>query len=116
MSIAAIETATANPEYLVLIVKIVMVLTMAYKIASSRELALIFEAQVAVAARGNDRCVEVDQMRVVIGIALRAANAMRVMTSIAGRILAANVLVMLSEALVIQDAVAAVAAIAECII
>ena len=89
---------------------------MAYKVTGSRELALILEAKIAVAARGNDRCVEIDQVRVVVDVSLRVADAMRVMASIAGRILATNVLVVLSETLIIQNTIAAMAAVAECVI
>ena len=55
-------------------------------------------------------------MRVVGKITLRAADPMRVVTSIARRVLAPDMFVVLTETLVAQNAVPAVAPVAERII
>ena len=93
-----------------------MILTMAYEVTGSRELTLVLESEVAVTARGNDRRIEVDKMRIVRRIPLITANAMRVMTDIARGIFATNMLVVFLEAFVIQNTVSAVAAITQSII
>ena len=55
-------------------------------------------------------------MRVVRRSTLRAAYTVRIMASIAGRILAAYVLVVLAETIVIENTVPAMAAVAQSII
>jgi hypothetical protein len=52
----------ANVAKLVLVVKIVMILAVANKIAGPSELALVLETQFAVAAWEDDRRVEIDQV------------------------------------------------------
>jgi len=83
------------------------------QVAGAPEVALVNEAQVAVASRRDDRRVEIDQVRVVGRVPLRAADAVRVVARIAGRVFAANMLVVFPKTLVIQDAVLAVAVVAE---
>ena len=61
-SINTVSAILTVSRCLVLIIEIVMVLTMAYEVAGSRELALVLETQVAVATRGNYRRVEIYQV------------------------------------------------------
>lgn len=92
-----------------------MILTVAQKVAGAGLLALIDEPQLPVLVRKHNRGVEVDQVRVVGGVALRVADSVWVMADIAWRIFASNVLVVLREAFISQNALLTVAAITQCI-
>jgi hypothetical protein len=85
---------------------------MTYQVAGSAELAVVDKLQNAIAPREYNRRIEIDQMRVVRGIALCSTDSVWIMANIAGRILSANMLVMFREAVVIQNAVAAMAVVA----
>ena len=86
---------------------------MADQVAGAPEVALINESQVAVATRRDDRRIEVDQVRVIGRVSLRAADAVRIVTRIAGGVFATYVFVVLAEALVVQYVALAVAVVAE---
>ena len=93
-----------------------MVLIVAYEVAGSREPALVLETKVAVAARGNDRRIKIDQMRIVRRVALRRTDAVRVVANIARRIRAADVFIVFRKAFIVQNAVTTVAVVAQRII
>lgn len=89
---------------------------MTYEVARTPPITLVDEAEVAVSSWRYDRRIEIDQVRVIRRIALRIAYTMWLMACIAGRTLSANMLVMLTEALVAQNTVATVAAVAKCVV
>ena len=82
---------------------------MAHEVTGSRELALVLEAQFAIATWANDRRVEINKVRVVCRRTLGAAYTVRIVADIAGCILAANVLVVFRKALIVQNAILTVA-------
>jgi hypothetical protein len=87
-----------------------MVLTVAEQIAGAPENAVINESQLTGGrAGGNDRSVEVNQVRIVGVGALGAADTVRRMTYITGRILAHDMLVVFIETVVAQNALAVMA-------
>ena len=76
-------------------------------------LTCIFEKKLVVGIRRDDRRIKIYQVRVIDLVTLCTADTMWVMTGVARDILTGNVLVMVLKALVVQDAVAAVAAVAK---
>src|SRR5581483_5047171 len=90
-----------------------MVLAVAQEVAAPAEHALRFEAQLARPVRPDDAGVEIDQLTVVRGVALGGADAVRVVADVAGSALARDVPAVLAEAVVCEDAGAAVALVAE---
>jgi uncharacterized cupredoxin-like copper-binding protein len=56
---------SVKPDKTGLVIEVVMILTMAYEVTRSGEFTLVLETQVAVTPRGNDRCVEINQVRVI---------------------------------------------------
>jgi len=90
-----------------------MVFTVANQEAGSGEVSLVNEAQIAIAARRDNRRIEVDQVRVIGLVALSTADTVRVVARTARRVFAAYVLIVFPETLVVQYAALAVAVVAE---
>ena len=91
----------------------IMVLAMAGEITTTGIRASVLEPENAAAAGGHDPRLEVDQPAVVDRRALRRADAMRVVTDVARRSLADDVLVVILERRVGEDAGAVVALVAQ---
>ena len=93
-----------------------MILAMAKQVTGTGSIPAVREKKFAVTIGRHNLGVEVNKMRVIVQVALRAADAMRIVANIARRVFTAYVFVVFSEALVIQNTVPAVARIAKCII
>jgi hypothetical protein len=74
-----------------------MVLSMAIKIARPSSVTFINKPEIAVAVGEDDRCVEINQVRIIRRITLDVANAVRVMAGVTGRILTINMFVVLAK-------------------
>ena len=86
---------------------------MAHQVTGAAETALVREAQLACCIWSYDGGVEVHQVAVIQIITLGRADSMRVMADTARRSVVADVFVMVKETFIIEDAVTAVAVIAQ---
>jgi hypothetical protein len=80
-----------------LVILVDMFLSMAIKIARSSLVAFINKPQITIVIGEDDRCVEINQVRIIRRITLDIANAVRVMAGVTRRVLTANMLVVITK-------------------
>lgn len=93
-----------------------MVFTVANEVTSTPLVSLVDKPEIAVSSRRYDRRIEIDQVRIICQVALCSTDTVRIMTCVTWRTLAADMFVMLTKALIAENAVAAMATVAERII
>ena len=89
----------------------------ALKITPAAEAAEVFKFQSAGLTVGkHNRQIKIDQVAVIGGVALGLADAVGIVTGLTGGVLTFDMLFVILEALIVQNAVAAVAFIAQGVI
>ena len=99
-----------------LVIEVFMILTVAQQVTRAGTVSAVVKPELSTIVRRYDRSIEIYEVRIIGWIPLRCTYAMRVMTNVARRIFALNVFVVLGKTLIVKNAIATVAAIAQRII